>query len=92
MSSSVTSSGNSPANAASISPRSSRSSGAIHGSPTASYTSASSRPATSSPRSPSPSPTLMTPYSEMLSPCATARLRSLTLCSLDPEKYCSAAP
>ncbi len=92
---SVTTCGSSPRSAASISPRSSRSGGGIHGSPSAAYTSSSDADATLRP-SPSPSrplsPTRNSPYSESFSPAFTAIVRSRMLCALEPVKYTSAAP
>ena len=83
----MTSAGSRPSRAASTSPWFSRSSGGIHGSSTVAYTSSSVAPATRAPVASS-----KTPYSLMRKPRREASSRTFTLCSLDPVKYCSAAP
>ena len=71
--------GRRPARAASISPTSSRSSGAMNGRSSAAYTSSSVLPAIDvSPRK--------TPYSFSLRPFLIAICRSATLCALEPVK------
>ena len=85
MSCSWSSLGSLPFWAASISPRSSRSSGSMKGKPIFAYISSSLRPATRfSPRN--------APYSLIFSFCAKPILRRAMLCSLEPVKYIRAAP
>ena len=87
MSFTSTSGGNSRWSAASISPRSSRRVGWIHGSPRRSYTSSSVSATMSAPDLASNSP-----YSESFRPLRTAISRVLMLWAFEAVKYCSAAP
>ena len=92
-----TRSGRAPSRAASISPRSSRSSGGMRGRSSASYIDSSSVPATRSPArwsasGSSTSATSNTPYSFIFRSRSMATLRRATLWALLPVKYWSADP
>src|SRR5262249_50487945 len=82
-----TGSGSGVSRAASISPRSSRRSGAIQRRPSAEYTSCSLREA-----SRTPSDSRATQYSLSVRPIRSAWPRRRTLCPWEPVKYCQAAP